>query len=543
MIASLFLVALFLPCQSANEVMYDGCEASDYYARLPTDKNEWTESILHQLLKSTHRKILPYTSQSRDDVWKALIDLDHGKDSNSSSTTGSYVHLIYKQIDVPAFPHGNSTTWNREHLWPKSRGVSTRGADYTDIHHLRPADWNVNSARNKLLFGECGVARPIADCTTPAHSEAPGTADDGRIFQPPASVQGDIARALFYMAIRYNGQESGTDDLILTDCPNEDDDNVNEMAYKSVLLKWHEEDPVDDAEAARNSRACQRWQGNRNVFVDFPELVAALFGSPLELLGDGLGYECSESNGSALPVLAPVATPAVPPDTSDTTPASGCDSLQAGDIMMVGVSTDNPDYVALVALKDIPAGITLFLTDKAWTGADWRSAEGTLSHQIMSNLPNGTIFGYGEELALGNQWTSVSGSFSLSALGDNVFLYCIGESSGTKPRFLSGLSISGPWLGANLPDSEYGTGSSSLPSSLSKVGSVALEHKDNYHYAGPTEGTVEELIKSISNSTNWEGSNSERYNVSGRFVVKSGSPLTCVAVLAPLLLLLFLTRC
>lgn len=38
---------------------------------------------------------------------------------------------------------GVSIGWNREHVWPKSYGVGYSGPDFSDLHHLFPADWNV----------------------------------------------------------------------------------------------------------------------------------------------------------------------------------------------------------------------------------------------------------------------------------------------------------------------------------------------------------------------------------------------------------------
>ena len=39
----------------------------------------------------------------------------------------------------------------------------------------------------------------------------------GGLFTPPANVRGDIARSMFYMAVRYDGAESQTTDLELAD--------------------------------------------------------------------------------------------------------------------------------------------------------------------------------------------------------------------------------------------------------------------------------------------------------------------------------------
>lgn len=101
-----------------GETIFSSCEISHYYASL-LNKNisAWTRTDLETLMQDTHGRVLPYTDSDKDDVWKALIDLDAG-DSGEGT-----VRLIYSRIDFPATPHGEPSTWNREHLWPKSLGV------------------------------------------------------------------------------------------------------------------------------------------------------------------------------------------------------------------------------------------------------------------------------------------------------------------------------------------------------------------------------------------------------------------------------------
>jgi endonuclease I len=244
---------------------FSSCFNDMYYQPLGSF-DSWTRDSIGNLLN-------PYTGSSsgRDDVWKALQDLDAGTEPDT-------VNLIYSEQDVKGSDHGTATTWNREHLWPKSHEVGQNGADFTDIHHLRPADWNVNSARSNLYFGACGLVQEISKCQIPAHSQAANdTSKDSSVFLPPINRRGDVARALFYMDLRYFGG-AGDVDLELTDCPRPDNDN--QMAYLSQLLEWHIADEVDDAERNRNDRACELWQGNRNIFVDHPELVAKIYGTP-----------------------------------------------------------------------------------------------------------------------------------------------------------------------------------------------------------------------------------------------------------------------
>ena len=259
-------------------------------------------------MKSTHRNRLPYTSTNFD-TWDALIDVDIGFSTDT-------VRLIYKEADVSSLAYGTSDTWNREHLWPKSLGVGSSGYDYTDIHALRPSDWNVNAARGNKFFGECGVADVQADCRV-GHPEALLTETDNVVWSPPSEVRGDIARAMFYMTTRYYGDADGNDpDLQLVDCPNAT--NTNELAYLSVMLKWHAEDPVSEREKARNDRVCSSWQGNRNPFVDHPELVQQIFGFPRAQPVNGEGYDCSIPPDSPSPTSSPTSSPSSAPTSSPT---------------------------------------------------------------------------------------------------------------------------------------------------------------------------------------------------------------------------------
>ena len=45
-----------------------------------------------------------------------------------------------------------------------------------------------------------------------------------------------------------------------------------------IMLQWHIDDPVSEKEIERNN-AVYEIQGNRNPFIDFPDLVEKIFGS------------------------------------------------------------------------------------------------------------------------------------------------------------------------------------------------------------------------------------------------------------------------
>ena len=86
-----------------------------------------------------------------------------------------------------------------------------------------------------------------------------------------ANRRGDVARILMYMDVRYDGDATNELDLKLTDCPV---DTTVEMGYLSQLLQWHVDDAVDEYERERNAKVCESYQGNRNPFIDYPDLVS-----------------------------------------------------------------------------------------------------------------------------------------------------------------------------------------------------------------------------------------------------------------------------
>jgi endonuclease I len=134
----------------------------------------------------------------------------------------------------------------------------------TDLHHLRPTDASVNSSRSNLDFDNGGTE----------HFEADGNYYDSDSWEPRDSVKGDVARMLFYMAVRYEG-DSGELDLELNNQVNNGSAPYHGKLF--VLLQWHKEDPVDDFERERNEVIYTDYQQNRNPFIDHPEWVSAIW--------------------------------------------------------------------------------------------------------------------------------------------------------------------------------------------------------------------------------------------------------------------------
>lgn len=178
---------------------------------------------------------------------------------------GGKVESLYdgSLIDAPggsilAYMRG----FNTEHSWPQAQ-FDRLDPMVSDLHHIYPTDIESNGLRSSYGFGY--NSRPDSV------SGLGPSATDGRaaVYQVRAERRGDIARAHFYMVARYAFDES----IGITF----DDDGAPENgrmddAEEAVLRAWHLEDPVDDLERGRNERVAAL-QGNRNPFIDRPELV------------------------------------------------------------------------------------------------------------------------------------------------------------------------------------------------------------------------------------------------------------------------------
>ncbi|NKE59926.1 ribonuclease [Lentzea sp. PSKA42] len=200
------------------------------------------------------------TKLSYDAVWDALKATDQDP-SNSNN-----VILLYSGTSrSKSLNGGGSENWNREHVWAKSHGdFGTATGPGTDIHHLRPEDVDVNADRGNLDFDNGG---------TP-NTEAPSNRADADSWEPRAAVKGDVARMLFYMAVRYEGTD-GFANLELNNSVN--NGTAPYHGKLSVLLQWHQQDPPDAFEKRRNQLIYDSYQHNRNPFIDHPEWVASIW--------------------------------------------------------------------------------------------------------------------------------------------------------------------------------------------------------------------------------------------------------------------------
>lgn len=205
-----------------------------------------------------------------DYLAKVFVDLDKNIIDFYSNNPNGQNPYNYDRGDKCGTYRGEGDCFNREHIFPQSI-FGKRMPMKSDYHHIVPTDGYVNNRRGHYPFGEVGrVQWRSQNGSLLGSSER---ADySGTVFEPIDKFKGDIARALFYFAVRYQKQGGNWRDDTLN--------NSNYLFYKpfyvKLLKEWHQEDPVDDFERHRNNKGFE-FQKNRNPFIDHPEWVELIW--------------------------------------------------------------------------------------------------------------------------------------------------------------------------------------------------------------------------------------------------------------------------
>jgi endonuclease I len=242
-----------------------------YYASL--------EGLSGAALKQAVQNIISNPSvvrlHSYADIWEIL------KTSDQNPMNSGQIWEIYLEQPMSKIDQQQSSSivgkWNREHIFCQSRGgfevanndsedgigvwTSTSAAStvdgVSDAHHIRAVNGQENSSRNNKNYGTVNSATVYAGAT----------GNQG-------SWRGDVARACFYMAVRFNGLNVVNGDPSENNGANPSG-NIGDLA---TLLSWNLSDPRDDFEMNRNNYI-QTWQYNRNPFIDYPLLANYIFGT------------------------------------------------------------------------------------------------------------------------------------------------------------------------------------------------------------------------------------------------------------------------
>ena len=275
--------------QSA-QAYYSGAFAFKMICSLPgkdtsPDKAMQTDlyGTLHDLMSSTLTTRYAYADLPK--YW-------YSSDTNGGTGT----MLFYSDVFLPK---GGSLT--REHVWPKSHGTFYETGAGSDLHHLRPEDYYVNSARSNYTFGN--ARSKSNNCSTKSYNgkdvlwyDADYSAGGSRgLVEVADNVKGDVARILLYVYVTYEQPNLSTNTSAVGQ-GDEHSDGRKVIENLDTLLDWCKNDPVDTWEMRRND-IVQELQGNRNVFIDYPELAWLLFDRSLPKMSTPSGY-AKQNQGS-----------------------------------------------------------------------------------------------------------------------------------------------------------------------------------------------------------------------------------------------------
>lgn len=168
---------------------------------------------------------------------------------------GDTIECVYsgRKIAVKRYEEAYAQGFNTEHVWPRSYGADREPAK-SDLHHLFPSDQQINEKRANYPFGL--VSRQVL--YEQGGSRLGYDAGNRIVFEVRPKTRGDIARAMFYFALRYRNPRNFL------------------SQQEAILRQWHQEDPVDSVERRRNQRV---WtiQYRPNPFIDHPEFLERIY--------------------------------------------------------------------------------------------------------------------------------------------------------------------------------------------------------------------------------------------------------------------------
>lgn len=216
-----------------------------------------------------------YDSSARDKYFEndnSILDM------YSENPNGSDSYTYTPVSDQCGNYSGEGSCYNREHSFPKSWFGGTVEPMNSDVHHIFATDGYVNSKRSNYPFGDVSSATYTSSNGSKLGSAANSLNYSGTVFEPIDEFKGDFARAYFYMATRYENvigswqNNTSASSAVLNGSSNQ----VFESWATTMLLQWHNNDPVSQLEIDRNQAAYEH-QGNRNPYVDHPEFVEMIW--------------------------------------------------------------------------------------------------------------------------------------------------------------------------------------------------------------------------------------------------------------------------
>lgn len=204
-------------------------------------------------------------------TWDAFYYTD--RDTNTNQVLDMYSNNV--RYFNPERPTASVAEFDIEHMLPKSWWGGDVNPAYCDLFHLVPGDYSANRSKSNHAPGIPSDSTFNNGSFVTGSGAAYGLA---RVFCPADEYKGDFARAYFYIAVCYGDSlhwlTSGEPGVAMT---NEGWQEFRPW-LRNLLLEWHRVDPVSQKELDRAVEV-NKIQGNRNPFIDYPELAEYIWGN------------------------------------------------------------------------------------------------------------------------------------------------------------------------------------------------------------------------------------------------------------------------
>ena len=294
-------------------------ELPDYYASIDGTSGKQLLDAIQQVAKIGYR-----TDDFRyDSVWLAYKYTDLRPDGYIWEIYSDCVFEYEKDRTSNTSQTGECKGYNREHamcqswfgttsLAGKEMSSSKKNSPGSDIFHIYPASYGMNSRRgnrpygevltaantsgNGTLYGTPITSKSVANSVAGVYVEGHIT-QSTNVLEPADEYKGDIARSYFGTMVKWAGEwvfnknELGNiifDATIDADTHYGPENNYGFTDYGlALMLSWHRQDPVSQKEVDRNN-GIQKTQGNRNPFIDYPYLAEFIWG---EMSGQVLDFD------------------------------------------------------------------------------------------------------------------------------------------------------------------------------------------------------------------------------------------------------------
>lgn len=234
-----------------------------YYYFAKNKKKDELKTALH--MYCAPMKVLDYGS-GPGFTWEGFYYTDRNADNSVKDMYSGMVRTFSGFSSVSGM--------HIEHSFPKSWWGSHPNDAYKDLFHLYPADAAANIAKSNLPPGEVSGATSFDNTVIKVGKNGFGTFYSDNCFEPADEFKGDFARSYFYISTIYQNYNS----LWQSPMMNNNTYPVWKPWAVELLMKWHRQDPVSEKEQAR-VEAVYNIQGNRNPFIDYPELVYHIWGA------------------------------------------------------------------------------------------------------------------------------------------------------------------------------------------------------------------------------------------------------------------------